>query len=1085
MDLQIKTKGALIGSQVLQLLKTRTSELLESSFENVFHPTDGDGAKLEGKAAASHVKRHLERTSVWQEFGGYQKDAAGILIKIVVYAEKNANEEFCFSHNSQSKAKSVLSIFLGSNLTEFEIIGDAEKKEVRVVRASSESLNVNSVNGIHQGGFRVLLSISPLDSSDDESEEREHAELLAKLLSHAIDECDFDFKWHIIASSLELDTRHEVVDSIHILFKQLRVDLSEFASDLPINSVVALHIAPLRRECDAPSIYTATDISRLKFDEYADALRCKEAPQPPIILVSSSAYELLRHRFTFEPVGERSGAPVYRLWAEMQLADSESSSKVRDAAYSCKRFVDLPVEGPNAEQAVQDQARSLVNLLAEEDEPGIVLHWQCTHDRRTDILRPIDESLGHLLGMTFRTEFKGGSAAGSQPVDFQKRVRSFLEGWVGAEQCEQHSRVLISLLAGGDDREDFENVVPAISALLMNLALSQKVRVVIEATAEPDELVLKLRDFLRDDLPRNANIQLFHVWCSSSSPECPPTVGDRTNDDTSLLLQIAAVLGTDFQLAWLESCWKTIAKENHGDLQNRFDRALDESLLRGSLQFCDSLVTQILDARKTEAQYQSIRQVKWVNRSNHNSIDADFQHQVVAAFWDSFRSTTSQEPPSVSSLRLKARTFDILNSSINFAELRKRVDPIFMAELALCLGHRARAAGAPVEARDRLHRGIAWWKLATEQQRKSHYHIGRNLAQASLELWSEDRSGEKAEDDPGFALADECLSDIPHDDLCDSNSARIWFSLARSAWSIQNWSGPLTEAERHAKTMYSIAEHIKGGTQLEAWHALAVTQFAQGNLNECKSSARDGVDYCRTTAHLRSNDEHIFGSHDGRACCKALAGLCDIIKTGRDTDKLVEEAVTFAKNLGNKETYRVACGYKAMSELILGRFKEAMDTCGASEHSGTSQRPRDLPTSQRWEVFTELLSVCAAIAERVMSRAASGGNDLASKIESLRTKWRVREYDSLWLTFEALALWIDPKGATEFDEKFHKSTEIAKTRGETVFLPLTYLWWARVKARSNKLDEAAQHIHDGLDCAAQIGSTFWAEQLIEERVVAD
>ena len=143
--------------------------------------------------------------------------------------------------------------------------------------------------------------------------------------------------------------------------------------------------------------------------------------------------------------------------------------------------------------------------------------------------------------------------------------------------------------------------------------------------------------------------------------------------------------------------------------------------------------------------------------------------------------------------------------------------------------------------------------------------------------------------------------------------------------------------------------HGRDDLQFEASHALCVTLFGLGKLADCARHALGGIDYCVRNEFVDLIEPQIFGSHDGRVCCKSVAALCDLLTERQQAEVWLQRALTFVETQGNDESKKIAESYALMFYVLAGKYGEAIEFCQRSQ-----QRCR---LNDHWSLRSELLKV--------------------------------------------------------------------------------------------------------------------------------
>lgn len=880
----------------------------------------------------------------------------------------------------------------------------------------------------------------------------------------------------------------------------------EVANEMPQDwgAVIGVHVQQnvkeLPNDVDRPEWfwlaidYLTRKIVERNFEEYEGAL--PDSPNhAPIVLVTENVQRMLWHRFSFEPVGEEKAntkseakSPtrpvVFRAWSSISPAIVPQNVQDLVEKYTHddtlniegkNKIVRIPVQFATCEQDVQDVARALIYRLEDSLAPlihqrDVILHWQCTAERSTDLLRPVDESIGVLAGFIRRSRFKREEA--QQDFDVDAVVADMLNNYVGPETCEKIAPTIKALLLGGQAETDFQEVLPHLVELLK--APPGRVRVVVECADRADELLVDLIERLGKNMPGWRDFRLYAVSSPKIWHELPPTLTKKLNvaaekfpQDAAFLLEIAAVLGSDFRLTWLIDCWLGL---NPGapDSMRAFDAAFEACLRLGMLQFCDSLIER-------SGGTQFLPQLKWVGRAwqefFRHSGGPKFPPQVIRQFAADLARIECDRSERIPVLRLKTRIFDILDLGRD----RVATAPRFMADLGLLLGKRARRAGAHQEAVRRLAAALEWEKKI--QPRSASAKVGLYIATELLLAKSSKQDFPSIDGLATDKYVSSVIDDLESMPPKGMDEIESHFALIRLCWSYEIWFANLARAVKLANSMQRLASYLPEQSkhlQFEASHALCVTLFAVGELSQTQEHAKRGTEYCIDTRHFVPKNPTLFGSHDGRVCCKLFIGICDLLINGlpghQSAKEWLEKAGVFAESLGNDETKRIAKIYTALLHILLDQPAEAFAVCNSASTAAVHTQ---------WGLMTNLLKLCSQVA---LGFEGNGSNLIPYLIQSFREHRTLRgimEYETLWSTFEGVGHALQGD-AMASDDAFWRVINLNRDRGEKVFVPLCYLWWARVKARGNRLDLAYERLDSGLAVAREIGSKFYEDKLLEQ-----
>lgn len=159
-----------------------------------------------------------------------------------------------------------------------------------------------------------------------------------------------------------------------------------------------------------------------------------------------------------------------------------------------------------------------------------------------------------------------------------------------------------------------------------------------------------------------------------------------------------------------------------------------------------------------------------------------------------------------------------------------------------------------------------------------------------------------------------------------------------------------------------------------------------------------------------------------------------------------------------------------MFQLIQGHYDEAMQLCIACAFG---------EARTQWELLMSLLFDCSHIAKVFVNDSQLVAPESLTSISNHRAQWGVSEYDTLWSTFEGVAYWLigDFKHS---ESAFQRAVDISQSQGERVFLPLTYLWWARTAVRGGDCTTAKERFIRGAEIAKGMGAVFVEHMICEE-----
>jgi hypothetical protein len=829
--------------------------------------------------------------------------------------------------------------------------------------------------------------------------------------------------------------------------------------------VLALHVADSKSDRAREIVM---EISKEGFDRYP------YRDDDHRILISGSLHKLLVNHFSSEPVGElrdpnsttgtrnkkKLHEAVHRIWyAYPQSRSSEwIDDEVIRLAHVRSRSTQTWYTGANAEQTAQDVAQGLVRRFESQLGPkGVVLHWQCTAERRHDLLRPFDESIAGLIGLYRRSEFQGkGDSTTNVSFIASRMVKSLLNREVGEQKRKRLAKAITSILTGSKNESSFARIETAIKELLVGLS-NGPLRIVVENSHLADELLERLTNSLEGYIPGHADFQLHAIGVSddattdasrivaggSLSSRVHASRPASLSDSAKAILKIAAILGSDFPRKWLRACWERLPV-GQGRAGADFAPQLAECLRGGYLQFCDSLI----DGPNRDY---FRRQLKWVRRADQAAfagecVQAD-RMALQDAFWLSLAAGNSKEgepalkPPEITELRLRSRIFDLLALTGKY----ERIDPVYVARLGRFLGRRADLARAPNEAIRRYSLAIGAICDGAKLDDQAIRELGVALIQGYLQHADFRQPADSVELQKSLGFAEAVLESVTRVEM--RTRSGDFFDLFHQIWSRATWIGDLKSAEQRAVKMVWLADEDVP-LQFDAYHALCVTYLKTGELDKCLAAAANGNQCAEKLKSISYKGRPSTSSHDCRICCRACVGLADLLRTGSDREAALDECIVFARSGGDKNAIGLAYSYRALGRLLEMRFDEALQDCASCP-------PMKGPV--QWSLLTELLADCAKIGQafsKYDGRTFSTNSHL--QLQQHREQWGVREYETLWQTFEAIARFVDGSPLDSVLKSLEDSIDPGRRRNELAFLPYVRIWQGDLAAAAQ--DKRAEEL---------------------------
>src|SRR5580704_2556260 len=628
------------------------------------------------------------------------------------------------------------------------------------------------------------------------------------------------------------------------------------------------------------------------------------------VLVTGEVEHLLRHRYSFEPIGEiesksAGGDPiseiVCRAWSRTFLRHpNEKTDAIRGPANAQGRVIKYSV---TSDIQGQWHSHALIHTLEEDEPNAIILHWQCALHRKTDLLSTVVESLRHHVRLNRKSHFVDASK--EVTFDPQTTIEDWLDQHLSKGPNAQQSRkCLMTLLLGSPHDRDYAGIVDHLLDVLGRLA--RPVWIVVENLHHADELVEQVIERV-DSVPDESKLELFTVGTDQDGipvTNIPVPANSRldSEDDLREVLEIAAVLGWDFPLSWLRRCWLRL--EDGRDIA-KFRSLFQRACVRGILQYCGMLT----DHRDKRSRY---REVKWSRVEDFQQFCAELDdaktRQIVREFSRALSELhfgSSTDPLEIfSSIRCKARVFRILQSRPQ--EIVQ--PPCFMALGWLHLAKRARSGAGTGEAVSRLRWAREWAEKIEDQRIAALGELRLQIAADSLAIFGPCLQQTDASEALRYAV------DVERETRRASHERpkELRWALERAVWACTTWHGNLRDAEERARKLLNLArEDRRTDLEFEAYHALSVTQFGLGDLKACLDSALAGL-ASRTVPD--SNEPGLFGRHDGRVCCRIFKALPLLLMDSTAASSAIKDAIDFASS--DIQMLVIAHAYAAMFEVL-------------------------------------------------------------------------------------------------------------------------------------------------------------------------
>jgi hypothetical protein len=827
----------------------------------------------------------------------------------------------------------------------------------------------------------------------------------------------------------------------------------DFGADCELILSLNVDFAPLSKTNFA--CIDACRMAATKFiDAYHDAFSNKAGY--PILLVSAQIRNLISHHFSLEPVGELWAAEsgisttlarratdstiaailsksaalrsvVYRVWANVfqDTSNSNLASNLNhfvrqlNEQFGQRTFALVPCHNSRETEML---ARRLVQHFRDQSRSNmVVLHWRCNSFRQQDLLRPFDESISDLAGLHRRSEFTRNGQKKEIPLKINEIIESFAENYVDQNQLEVTSERIRAILVGSETPEVYHNVIDSFHKLISNLLVERETTIVIENFNDADELTIELANGLRNLPSFGSKLKIYAIENCDTSP--PLHQAHELSEDVKELLMIAAAFGSEFRLRWLEEIWLQPKKslsdstQKRTELNDQFNSLIDRCLSAGILQFADGLIGGT--NRDT-----ILIQMSWAHVDTYEyyrvQISPEFRRDVANHFWKWLQSEAGKPDVPTDSVRLKRYVFQILHElhAPHWPDYNLRN---FMFQIGSQLTQRAIAAHAHNEAHKRLEQTLAWYDpespLDSLESKKILALVRDYLAM--LEHWGEANEGQLSFLLPITDIAirfSKSLDEIPPIDL---------FSLARTVWSYVFRRGNLASALQLADIANDAAHRSRQRPlQLEAYHILAVTLFAMGDITRCQEVALKGYDYCQENA-LPFQRVPNHGTHDGRVCCKVFLALSKLMNGEADASVYLSAALELAHSQDDANSKIVAISYGTLFHLLNNDLHEALALA----------KPQSPPTaSPRWEAFRSLTSIAAMACNEHVNAI----NELTlafNQFRETRAKWNFTELRAFWELIEATLL--RRMGEVEKSQmELQSAIDRASLNGDELFLPL-------------------------------------------------
>ncbi len=801
------------------------------------------------------------------------------------------------------------------------------------------------------------------------------------------------------------------------------------------------------------------------------------------LYVSGTAVPFLGCRFSLEPVGElrvngfesfvKSSFPIiYRAWG--RLIDIDSLGK-----HNLVQKHSSPVHGIvdyEAGNLIHSQTIA-VSLLEGylKDSSALVLHWQCHHSRKDDLLAPIEESLRPHLDFNRRRE--GDLSPIDTAKDWLKRRLSSV--------TEHERNSFASFLVGSRTSKDFANLPHVLSRLL----LESQVRVVVENWQWADESLRNLLSGVEraiHDLT-DTRLDLSRITIDPASISLAPDLDelDRRslvdNPDLHDLLAVAAALGINFLLSWLRFCWIQLAPaERNGE---SFRQTLDTAYQRGYLKFSSLLA----DSNNPGRRYRKVQFASawFFEQLQSDIVVATKRQQVHRIFMVRFQKYAAEK--GVDKLRSKIHIFRIAKEAVNHPHTEINCWRE-LSELALIVGVRASATGAYHEALNRLYVAFKWSDRIEEVRDAKSVELRLGIAMhiGSTMLYMPPHQPIEEQAIQCFKEVLKSDSDGPTgEEPFETISLRKVLTFYRTWAGLCLWNESLSDAYNASSILKRIATNKqRHDVVMEANHLLSVALFQQGKFEESANAAREGRLYCEGHAGLRPNDPEQFGNHDGRVCCKAFEALSTLIMEGesKSSQESITRLLEFCADTHNDGEERtdpvsrnIGYGYAALYYFLLERYVDAKEILRRVPKIDEGHHEKS-----RWDLFIENLSICARIGENWQLPAENQRSwaPILEDMDKARSSWKPREHSLLWRVFSAVAKWHIDR-----EDSFRQFDEIVSDmprRQERYFNPQIYRFYAWFREHNREYSISRELLKDGLELSVEIKSLLFQNRLQDE-----
>lgn len=842
---------------------------------------------------------------------------------------------------------------------------------------------------------------------------------------------------------------------------------------------------------------------------------------PAHVLVTANVERIIQHWYHCESVGAIDSIAVHRVWSRVAPLVNGIDDRVdyHLASNLCAPIVVVDI--------LPDQDGMLAALSSVPYSCPIesrCLVWHCDRNRQFDLLTPVTESLRKLLDLGeysdahIKSWIKGHCtdgtfglltdmhryavwlpAAPTQPVTKHAR---------GTEKPLNISGInrLRSLLVGSTSDGDFKDIVKVLHDLL--IGLKGDLRIVVANPHHADELTLRLLTMVAESararhlealedpdkqlaklsvvlcgLPRDWDIPhdtLPYDW-SESSEHCDPYPGLKKLREqvprVERLLHVASILGVAFLRLWLRTILEK-TEVNRGE----FRRALTELVHAGVLRYSGHLCDIGEEKRR-------FREISFCSsdffEKTRDSVQAEERRAVLQVFLRELRHNVREH--GVDTVRCKIRVCELLDG-IEKEAFFEESDAKVLAELWCLAGSRARHAGAPQEAIRRLDKANQLVRAFGLDDKHGMRSLALRILVHRLAV-SEDRIASVNDDasiEQAKTAAKECLEQArrlrERFGATNEKHEDDWlFALHRRCWNWHHRFGRLPEAMDWATSLrnrVNVAAHPDAGLQLEVYHILCVASFSMGQLRDCIEFGEEGRRICELARRgAKYDNSDMFGSHDGGVCAKNFLALSHLLRGDADiADPIRQAALSYAGTREDDTTPLVARSYARLYQLFRGDFEAAIDGELSVEVRDDIRSP--------WCIFDDLVVACAGVA-RCWTRNEKGACDdsdekstteLCDSLTALRREWKSQEYDSLWTTYEAVALTLVGRERDALDQ-FAKVANDAEQRGELFYLPELYRFWSWCLEKRNERGAADDKRRAGLEWARKLGMKLFEDRL--------